>query len=136
MNTIKKAKMKDQILKHGFDLLRIFKADTMHSPDKIGPVDLAKKVHRIEARAHRIAEQECNGTIDTSDEATAKRDKAVLDSLDRALGFRALGIPVFINGDPRGYALKIDDKYVREHDLDIHRDWGGYGVLAPEFTGE
>ena len=42
---------------------------------------------------------------------------------------------VFINGDPRGYALKIDDKYQdRLHKVGIHRDWGGYGIIAPDFS--
>lgn len=39
---------------------------------------------------------------------------------------------VFLNRDPRGYALKIDSEYVRAHSLAIHRDWGGYGIIAPE----
>jgi len=37
---------------------------------------------------------------------------------------------VFINGDPRGYALKIKDEFVRENNLTIYQDWGGYGILA------
>jgi len=41
---------------------------------------------------------------------------------------------VFINGDPRGYALKINDKYVRENQLRIYSDMGGYGIIAPEFN--
>jgi hypothetical protein len=44
--------------------------------------------------------------------------------------------PIFLNGDARGYALKIQDDYVRDNNLDIHKDWGGYGILAPEFDGE
>jgi hypothetical protein len=43
-------------------------------------------------------------------------------------------VPIFHNGDPRGYALKIREEYVREHALDIHRDWGGYGILAPDLS--
>lgn len=49
-------------------------------------------------------------------------------------------VPVFINRDPRGYALKIDDEWIRQQRADhrtvhmagIHQDWGGYGILAPE----
>ena len=44
-------------------------------------------------------------------------------------------VPVFVNRDPRGYALKIEDEYVRANGLQIHRDWGGYGILAPEIDG-
>ncbi len=45
-------------------------------------------------------------------------------------------VPVFFNGDPRGYTLKIRDEYAREHQLKIHRDWGGYGIIAPDLSEE
>lgn len=41
---------------------------------------------------------------------------------------------VFVNGDPRGYTLKIDDKYKdKMHKAGVYRDWGGYGIIAPDF---
>ena len=43
-------------------------------------------------------------------------------------------VAVFVNQDPRGYALKIDDEYMRAHGLDLHRDMGGFGILAPDLT--
>lgn len=51
-------------------------------------------------------------------------------------------VPVFVNLDPRGYALKIDDEWVRDQRADhrtaykaaIHQDWGGYGIIAPEIN--
>lgn len=45
-------------------------------------------------------------------------------------------VPVFVNGDARGCALKIEAEYVSEHKLDIHKDWGGYGCIAPEINAE
>jgi len=36
--------------------------------------------------------------------------------------------------DPRGYALKLDDEWTRANAPHIHRDWGGYGILAPDLT--
>ena len=120
----KRDRMKEQVLQHGFDLQRIFNITD------IGPAELAKKVHRLEVKAHRLAEEDCN-TGNTPDDW----DDKILTSLDKIINFRVQNIPVFVNGDPRGYALKIDDKYVRDHNLDIHRDWGGYGILAPEFDG-
>jgi len=42
-------------------------------------------------------------------------------------------VPVVINRDPRGYALKIEDEWFKDHDVRIHKDWGGYGILAPDF---
>lgn len=50
----------------------------------------------------------------------------------RAIRNRKPLVPVFINRDPRGYALKIDDGWMREHNAELHRDWGGYGIIAPE----
>jgi hypothetical protein len=122
----KKQKQAEAILQHGFKLQRIFPQSKQY-----GPVDLCKKLHRIEAAAHRRAEDECSFEVDT--DAYDRADERALDRLDAILGYRALGVPVFLNGDPRGYALKIRDEYVREHNLDIHRDWGGYGILCPEF---
>lgn len=52
------------------------------------------------------------------------------------MNFRAQNIPVSVDGDHRGYALKIKDEYVRAHNLKTHKDWGGYGILAPDFDGE
>ena len=130
----RKDRMNEQILQHGFKLQRIFMADKMHTGEAMMPVQLAKAVHRLEVRAHKMAEDYCNGLIE-SDDWLDKKEKNILKALDRLLNFRAQGIPVIVNGDPRGYALKIDDEYVREHNLDIHRDWGGYGILAPDFDG-
>lgn len=122
MNGTKREKM----LLHGLKLQRIF-PQTKHS----GPVSLYQAIRRLENEAHRLAEQECNQHMPEG--YVESRHERILNLLDARLGFRREGIPVFINSDPRGYALKIDDKYVRNHELDIHTDWGGYGILAPEF---
>lgn len=45
-------------------------------------------------------------------------------------------VPIFVNRDPRGYALKIDDAWMREHRPGLHQDWGGYGIIAPEIGAE
>ena len=126
----KRDRMKEQILHHGFNLQRIF------SVPNVGPVELAKKVHRIEVKAHRMAEDYCNGLYET-EEYFEKKEKSIEAALDRLLGYKGKDIPVFINSDPRGYALKIKDDWVREHreDFPIHTDWGGYGILAPDFDG-
>ena len=122
----KKQRRDEQILQHGLKLKRIF------GLEDIGPVTLCKKLHRLEMKAHRMAEDYCNGLYET-DEYFEKKENGSLKALDRILHFTEKGIPCFINSDPRGYALKIEDAYVREHKLDIYRDWGGYGILAPEF---
>ena len=78
------------------------------------------------------AEAMCNGTVDYSnsrlDKMIDKTKKKIVDLLPK--------LPIEqikINLDPRGYALKIQDKYIHENRIDdLHRDWGGYGILAPE----
>jgi hypothetical protein len=32
--------------------------------------------------------------------------------------------------------LKIDDDYVRKNNIDIYKDFGGYGIIAPDFREE
>ena len=157
---------REAIVQHGFRLQRIFPlADPL-------PTTLCKKLRQIENRAHRNAEAICNGTIEQ--EEADKVSDSCLKSADRVLGFIESGIPVFVNMDPRGYALKIDEAWLSNartvsfHDrpvytgpeadcwawlhrkqsasvqyatthggyrvdpVKLHRDWGGYGIIAPE----
>lgn len=118
-----KAKQRERIWRHGKQLNEIFKTD-------VAPIELCKKLHRIETEAHRKATDYCNGDIST-DEWEQYTEKA-LSRIDKILNFSKKEIPVFINGDARGYALKIRDEYIRENRITIHQDWGGYGILAPE----
>lgn len=121
----KRDRMKDDILKHGFNLKAIFPLNDW------GPVELAKKLHRLETRAHRLAEEQCNEDVDHSEAL----DRILQKAID-ILGANTLpvGKAMFINQDPRGYALKIDDQFVRDNNLTIYRDWGGYGIIAPDFS--
>lgn len=67
---------------------------------------------------------------------------AACEGTGRRIDFAAIRnrkplVPIFINRDPRGYALKIDDEAIRElraHGKPIYSDCGGYGILAPDFT--
>lgn len=67
----------------------------------------------------------CNGEIDevACDEACRFAAEAVA----RIFG----GVPAgfFVNRDPRGYALKLDNEVTTIPD-GMHKDWGGYGILA------
>ena len=119
----------ENILQHGFKLRRTFGLSY-----GVNPVALCKQLHRIEARVHRQAEDECNGVSELSEAQSEARDKRTLDALDHILGFRAKGIPVFLNGDPRGYALKVEAEYCMTHpEIELPQDWGGYGIICPEF---
>lgn len=123
----KKQERDERILKHGLALKRIFPATA-----DIGPVTLVEELQALEREAHRSAERECNDPNYTP-EQIRRKEASIVKRLEALLGIEASGVPVFLNSDPRGYALKIKDGYVREHKLDIDRDWGGYGILAPEF---
>lgn len=135
--TTKRDRMYYRIEQHGQNLLAIF-------PDasERDPVKLCKKLRKLETIAAEIGLQLCNGPELQLDEAD-KRVEAVLAKVNKLLG-NAGSVPVFVNLDPRGYALKIDDEWLTAQRADhrtaykaaIHRDWGGYGILAPNLSVE
>lgn len=92
------------------------------------PFEIWEKLSRLERRANRICTADCNGEID-SERASKQLDKIKTQVLEL--------LPVlpeslfFVNGDPRGYSLKIKESFAKE--IGIYQDWGGYGILAPEF---
>lgn len=120
-----KAAQREAITKHGNNLITLF-----NLPEQ-DPMELCRKLHRIELKAHRFAEDLCNGIIDLEDDATDAATDKILNSVDALLHFRTLGIPVFVNLDPRGCALKVDHTYKTNY---LPQDWGGYGLLAPEIN--
>jgi hypothetical protein len=131
----KRAPKESRIFEHVEKLLVIFPsaqafvdANGKHFRGKIA---LYKRLHRIEAEAHSFSERCCNEDI--SDSKAECKDLSILKRLDEILGFNALGIKVFVNGDPRGYALKIDDACMRAKSLELYTDMGGYGILCPDF---
>lgn len=126
-----KERIWSQTTDHGRKLIVLFGL-----PESTNPRELCKALHRIEARAHTYAERVCNGDISPTDEQDTAHDASILRSVRRVLGDRVNapdGVPIIINGDPRGYALKIPDDWMREHNADLYRDMGGYGILCPDF---
>ena len=119
----KKERMYDQIKTHGDNLNKIFYT-------QLDSITLSKKLFRLENKGNRIALDYCNGDMENKDFEEQK--EKILKSVDKILDFSKQNIPVFFNSDPRGYALKIEDNYTR--DIAIYRDWGGYGILAPDFS--
>jgi hypothetical protein len=121
----------EAIIRHGQNLTKLFHLD----PETTDPVKLCKQLRRLEVKANRDAVDYCNAHISGYEYDT--REAATLKALDKILTFSTHGIPVFVNGDPRGCALKIDDDYTRAYNR-IHpgsriaQDWGGYGLIAPE----
>lgn len=130
MKKEQRARMLTQIQHHHIAIAKLAESLGIDSPDG---AKISNKLRAIELSQHRTAEKYCNGEISEHvyDLAVERSKAAVLDILPGLKGF-------FVNGDPRGYALKIDDKEQKRLELEgikIHRDWGGYGILAPEFDG-
>jgi len=124
----KKEAMYQRIENHGDDLNRIFNTG-------IEPVALCKKLHRLEVKANLLATNWCNGDIEEHDYNIQSND--ILVKVGSILGLIKDGIPIyplFFNGDCRGYTLKLDDSYVKDNNIQIHRDWGGYGIIAPDLS--
>lgn len=122
-NTTKHAEMYAKITAHGENLCKIFNL-------KKDPVKLSEALFSLENKAHRLTMLECNTGKDFSIELAQIRIK-VLKKLELK-ETDPLAKAIFINGDARGYALKIDDKTVKN--LTIYKDWGGYGILGPDFN--
>lgn len=133
----KAQRMANAIQRHGEALLIIFPNASIKIPSM-----LCRKLRLIEHRAHWIAEDYCNG-VATKAETKNGPDISSEDFIEhwtakiKADLIKVLGqtnVPIKINWDPRGYALKIDDQYVRNQKLEIYRDWGGYGIIAPDLS--
>lgn len=137
----KKERMNEAIKEHGKKLNAIFNT-------QFDDVQLSKKLHRLEIKAHRATTNLLNtNTLHLSelnrytgydvkqsieDEIDTFFD-AILRSVYKALGEKAKDL-VFINFDARGYALKIRDTKMKELKINIYSDFGGYGILAPDFS--
>lgn len=128
----KREAMYTRIDKHGRDLLAIF-PDAQYQD----PVNLCKALRRIEGQAARYALQLCNGDIDPTEEEQDVTEARMMGRLRRVLGIDAATaghMGIFINRDPRGYALKIGDEWTVANAPHLYRDWGGYGIIAPDLS--
>jgi len=99
---------------------------------------LSTKLLGIEQLAHYSAEAYCNGqTVTGVSFGEEEWDKAVeiYTEAVRKLFGGALPFGFFVNGDPRGCALKLNNDTEEQRELiadcGLERDWGGYGLLAP-----
>lgn len=92
-----------------------------------------RTLRTLENRANWNALQYCNGDIDG--DQYEERQERIKASVTRLFDGK-LPAGFFVNGDPRGYALKIDmdnlEYGFRMSLAGLHKDWGGYGILAPE----
>ncbi len=89
------------------------------------------RLQKLEKQGASLAVRDCNGWINNQEKVDRLREN-LLARVDALLGFKVLGVPVILNGDPRGYALKVDFEKM-ERPQGFYTDFGGYGILAPEF---
>ena len=116
----------ERISQHGRNVLAIFPHAT-----ETDPVQLCRKLRRLESQAAAIALRLCNGPeYEGGYDEVDRLCEAVLHRVNVLLGNTT--VPIRLNRDPRGCALKIEDNWMREHGARLHQDWGGYGILAPE----
>mgnify|MGYP005828609177 FL=1 len=106
---------------HGNDLKRIFNIEDIDS------IELCKKLFRLENKAHQFATEHCN--YGYSDQEFDAFEDEVLNKVAKILNCEK--DIMFLNGDARGYALKFHTDFSR--DKNMYRDWGGYGIVAPDF---
>lgn len=124
MSLTKKSKhdlMYQNIQKHGEMLNALFNTG-------IEPVALCKKLKRLETKAHKLATDYCNGENGVDSENIDTFTEPIIKAVKKLLGNN---VPVRFNGDARGYALKLSIEW--SADKNIYKDWGGYGILAPDF---
>lgn len=144
MKTVnKKVAMYQKIEQHGNNLNAIFNTG-------IDSVKLCKALLRLERKAHHAATCLCNTntlhllelnkyTGHDVQQATEEQQDLFFESLLNKV-YKLIKPTeeqkkaIFINHDPRGYALKIKREYVRENNITIHTDFGGDGILAPDYN--
>jgi hypothetical protein len=147
MQTIKQTKkeiMFQNISAHGANLNKIFNTS-------FDNVTLCKKLRRLELKASYATTCLCNtNTLNllelnrftgydveqTTEEAQDLFFDKIYKSIYKILGEKAKQY-IFINFDPRGYALKIKSEYVKKEFTagnNIYTDFGSYGILAPDFN--
>ena len=117
--------MYTRIRHHGEQLMDIFGIDG-------DPIDLCKKLRRLEARASRLKSNRYTSNKDGYDDGIAR----VTAATKKIIG--AQNMPkICIDDDPRGYALKLtknESAKIVDQKISIYRDFDGHVVLAPDFN--
>lgn len=135
----KRERRQAQLERHYSALVRLAEACGLKKADG---KKLSVALLKIEREAHKTAEWYCNGKDDFGNPYGSEDfDGACQDYKLRVKNLFGGKLPMgfFVNGDPRGCALKIGNETEKLRDLiektGLQRDWGGYGLLAPEITG-
>ena len=95
---------------------------------------LSLRLLKLENAAHKITTDQCNG--DGNQAEQEQELTAIMEQVKKLFPYIQ---HLFINGDARGYAIKLKEveaRKLRDAGINIHNDWGGYGILSPEITGD
>ena len=91
---------------------------------------------RYECKLNRLYELVCSSEkwAERAEKEAAKVEQQARKNLSKYCRYYKLFTKeLYINSDPRGYALKLDAKKVgREFMCKVERDWGSYFVIAPD----
>ncbi len=130
MKTTERKIMNEKIYNHGEELKRFFNLDP-----SVDPVKLSKQLFSLENKLHRWAEMVCNGDIAGTNEEMSEKMEYTYMRLLKILKVDISKLAcVKMNLDPRGYFLKIESDMAK--DWNGCKDWGGYGIIAPDFKEE
>lgn len=122
-----KPQQQEQIKRHGEMIKEMFNLNK-----ELDALKLCKLLRRLENKAHRLTTKGCNEELTKQDEQVLSD---ILFKLDCILNYSKQNIKVFINYDARGYALKIKDTdEILKKFPHFSKDWGGYGIIAPEIN--
>lgn len=116
----KKEKMYIEIENHGKKIIEYFNLKD------VDLIQISKRLFSLENKMHKACENYCNGIINEVE--INKIERSVLSRIEKILNTKQR---IFINHDPRGCSLKIEIP-----NTFYMQDWGGYGILAPNFGGE
>jgi len=127
----KKEYRQEQLLRHYNNLASLFTllgGKTANGKVLTGR-QLSLKLLKLENYAHTAALDWCNGdiTMEKFEQVSEDVTGQILELFPNIKGF-------FVNGDARGYALKIKTEIMNELKYPIGTDWGGYGILSPEIN--
>lgn len=131
-----KSKSKEQRDKHNAALLAL--ANSINPANQLSGLQLWRKLRRLEVMAHAAATAQCNG--ETAGGQPYRNENAwdtfkdsIAEKVSEIFGGK-LPPAFFVNGDPRGYALKLDSENGTKTatQFALQSDWGRNQILAPD----
>ena len=157
---ITKDMMERSILKHGKNLNSIF--DTGYANGFGGAKLLGSRLLKLEKQAQELALHSCNNEADRYIEKYCPKEysrllnlehhsdvvledyiysevERILDQEQDKIVSKVAKIlntstdNIYFNGDPRGFALKFSEDFSRTLPTNFYKDFGGYGIIAPDF---